>query len=79
MEAETLACGTGVLATTATGLLLERLALPIQAFTRGGFVMTVSAARDDSRWRMNADARLIARLSVYDDTATLPPPTDWGN
>lgn len=79
VEAETLACGTGVLAATATGLFRDDLELPVQAFTRGGFVMEVLPGTDDRRWRMTADARLVAQLSVYDDAATAPPPNDWGN
>ena len=52
VEAETLACGTGVLAAAAVGRRLGLLALPARALTAGGFEMEVAeaanGATDDS-------------------------------
>lgn len=65
VEAETLACGTGILAATAIGIATERCILPVSALTRGGFVVRLEhgaaeAAGDSTRWRMRGDARLVA-------------------
>jgi diaminopimelate epimerase len=60
VEAETLACGTGVLAATAVGLAAATLALPVEALTRGGFRLRVEAAPREGHWSMTGDARLIA-------------------
>lgn len=56
VEAETLACGTGVLAAVAAG----GLELPVTARTRGGFELTVDSA-ESGRWTLAGDARLVAR------------------
>lgn len=75
VEAETLACGTGVLAAAAVGMLIRRLSLPAKAHTRGGFVLTVDRAgeaagedgslapgmRVPDRWLLGGDARILAR------------------
>ncbi|HEX2253305.1 MAG TPA: diaminopimelate epimerase [Thermoanaerobaculia bacterium] len=47
VEAETLACGTGVLAAAAAGLARGMLRLPATALTTGGFEMTVAAVGGD--------------------------------
>jgi len=78
VEAETLACGTGVLAAVAVGLAGDQLELPVEALTRGGFTMTVSVGDDETRWNMAGDARLLARLEVFEDAMALPRPTGWG-
>ena len=68
VEAETLACGTGVVAAAACEIAEGRLALPVTALTRSGFRLQVSAAADGpdgaSRWRLSGDARIIARGAV---------------
>ncbi|HVT60913.1 MAG TPA: diaminopimelate epimerase [Thermoanaerobaculia bacterium] len=60
VEAETLACGTGVLAGAAVGLTLGRAALPLTAATRGGFALTVDRAPAGGGWTLAGDARLVA-------------------
>ena len=68
VEAETLACGTGVVAAAACEIAEGRLALPVTTLTRSGFRLQVSAAADGpdgaSRWRLSGDARIIARGAV---------------
>lgn len=44
VEAETLACGTGVVAAAATGVALGLASLPLVALTQGGFELEVSSA-----------------------------------
>ncbi|MYB18808.1 MAG: diaminopimelate epimerase [Holophagales bacterium] len=65
VEAETLACGTGVVAAAACGIAEGRLSLPIAAVTRSGFELRLEAAPDGpdghGRWRLSGDARIVAR------------------
>jgi diaminopimelate epimerase len=75
VEAETLACGTGVLAAVAAGLAAGRLALPAEATTRGGFVLTVdgeAAGGLPRRWSLAGDARIVARGELSPEAAALP-------
>jgi diaminopimelate epimerase len=68
VEAETLACGTGVLAAAAAALAAGRAALPLRALTRGRFTLEVmgggGAARGD-RWQLAGDARLVAQGTLF--------------
>jgi len=76
VEAETLACGSGVLAAAAVGLQLDLAALPLVALTRGGFELTVDGATVDSvpsRWTLSGDARLLGRLELEPEAASAPP------
>jgi diaminopimelate epimerase len=60
VEAETLACGTGVLAAVAAGLELGELELPVTALPRSGFELRVDSG-PPGRWTLSGDARLVAR------------------
>lgn len=76
VEAETLACGTGVLAAVAVGLMLDQLALPVRALTRGGFELEVAGETVDaspSRWSLAGDARILGEIELGAE-ASLPPP-----
>lgn len=75
VEAETLACGSGVLATAAVGQALGTLDLPAMAATAGGFDLRVG--RDDSSWWLTGEARLVARLELLPAAADLPCPRTW--
>jgi diaminopimelate epimerase len=81
VEAETLACGTGVLAAAAVAVAEEQLALPIRALTGGGFELEVHGVLDDdgriASWRLTGDARLLARLELEPGADLLPPPPSW--
>lgn len=82
VEAETLACGTGVMAAAAVGVAAHGLALPIDALTAGGFTMRVEAAGEDEegeRWRLSGDARLLATLEVLPAAESLPDPPVWSD
>jgi diaminopimelate epimerase len=78
VEAETLACGSGVLASSAVGLHLNLIRLPLRAMTRGGFELEVDGDTVDSapsRWTLTGDARILAELDLEDEAALPPPPT----
>lgn len=78
VEAETLACGTGVLAAVAVGVAQGRLALPVTVLTAGGFAMTVAAAPGDpGRWSLAGDARVLAAGRLLTAAAELPAPPGW--
>lgn len=65
VEAETRACGTGVVAAAACGIAERRLSLPVAAVTRSGFELRLEAAPEEpdslDRWRLSGDARIVAR------------------
>lgn len=65
VEAETLACGTGVVAAAACAIAEDRLALPVVAVTRAGFELSLEDAPDGPegarRWRLSGDARVVAQ------------------
>ncbi len=80
VEAETLACGTGVLAAVATALELGVLGLPIRALTLGGFELEVEGELREGRivaWRLLGDARLLGRCEILPGAARLPAPPHW--
>jgi diaminopimelate epimerase len=82
VEAETLACGTGVLAAVAAGVASGRLELPVEARTKGGFLLTVAGEADGGtirRWTLAGDARVLSRGEALPGAeATLPAAPDWG-
>jgi diaminopimelate epimerase len=81
VEAETLACGTGVLAATAVGLDLDRLSLPVRALTLGGFELRVDSAPDKETpsWIFTGDARMISEGRLMDGALDLPDRARWSD
>ena len=82
VEGETLACGSGVLATVAAGVSEGRLQLPVRARTKGGFVLTVDGETADdgrriARWTMAGDARVLARLETFPAAEQALPAPAW--
>ncbi len=81
VEAETLACGTGVIAAVALGLLIRRLELPVRALTKGGFELEVGGTSGSQalpeRWTLAGDARLLARMELRAEALSLPAPPPW--
>ena len=64
VEAETLACGSGVLASAAVGLLLGRIDLPVRVVTAGGLPLTVEGHHERGMvksWSLTGDACVVAR------------------
>ncbi|MFN7959806.1 MAG: diaminopimelate epimerase [Thermoanaerobaculia bacterium] len=81
VEAETLACGTGVLAAAAAGVLTRSARLPVTALTAGGFELTVDglgkATPLPDRWLLTGDARILAHGTLTAEAAELPTPPCW--
>jgi len=69
VEAETLSCGSGIVAGVAVGVALGRARLPVAVLTRGGFELEVGEAGGKSGtrlaapapWTLAGDARVVAR------------------
>jgi len=76
VEAETLACGTGVMAAVAAGITTGELELPVSALTLGGFELEVGVG-DDRTWTLAGDARLITEGTLHPGALDLPTPPEW--
>lgn len=78
VEAETLACGTGVVATLTVGLHEGLARLPSRVTTRGGFVLHAhrddapGGAGPDAAWSLAGDARIVARITPTSEASGLP-------
>jgi diaminopimelate epimerase len=80
VEAETLACGTGVMAATAVGLTSGELELPVRALTSGGFELRVESAGPEvssRQWLLIGDARLVARGDLLPGASRLARAPRW--
>jgi diaminopimelate epimerase len=76
VEAETLACGSGIVGSTAVGVHLGRLELPVQVHVQGGFELEVGDS--GSSWLLTGDARVIARGTLLEGAEVSPPAPPWG-
>ncbi len=76
VEAETLACGTGVVATVAAGVAAGRLGFPATALTAGGYELTVRGG-PGRPWVLEGDARILARGELLRGAAAVPAPPAW--
>ena len=75
VEAETLACGTGVLAAAGIGFQRGVLRFPVTVGTRGGFVLEVGARSEADRiraWSLAGDARVLARCEPLPGAEVAP-------
>ncbi len=75
VEGETLACGTGCVATVAVALGGGRLDLPCRAATLGGFPLIVDGRSVDGKLQdvtLAGDARLVARGELLDGAMAEP-------
>jgi diaminopimelate epimerase len=71
VEAETLACGSGVLASSIVGGLFGRVKPPVSVLTRSGITLEVNYGLDGAEVRdvqLRGDARLIYRASFLPET-----------
>jgi len=75
VEAETLSCGSGILAGAAVGLHIGRSALPLRVSVQGGFELEVDTAAE--QWLLSGDARVVAQGTLLDGAAVSPPPPAW--
>ena len=80
VEGETLACGTGVMASAAVGVAQGDLELPVTVLTRGGFRFEVGSwvsAKGEERWGLKGDARLLVEGEMVEGGDDLPEPPPW--
>ncbi len=71
VEAETLACGSGVVASVSTGALFGKLNPPVSVLTRSGITLEVSfdlEAGELRNVRLKGDARIIYRATLTPET-----------
>lgn len=73
VEAETLACGTGVVATVAAGIAAGRLTTPAVALTAGGHELSVH----DRPWALEGDARVLAQGELLGGASAVPSAPAW--
>lgn len=78
VEAETLSCGSGILAGVAAGVHLETSALPVRVAVQGGFELEVAVAPGaPGTWLLTGDARVVAQGSLLPAASASPPPPPW--
>jgi diaminopimelate epimerase len=77
VEAETLSCGSGIVAGAAVGVHLEKVALPVRVAVQGGFELEVARDARRTGWLLTGDARVVARGTLLDGAATSPPAPAW--
>jgi diaminopimelate epimerase len=73
VEAETLACGSGVLAATRAGLHRGVASLPLVALTSGGYELRVREAPAGG-WSLTGDARILASGTLQPAASSGPRP-----
>jgi diaminopimelate epimerase len=76
LESETLACGSGVVASFRAGRAAGRLAGRAAALTSGGFRLDLGEAAE-GKLELVGDARLIARGELLAGALVLPAPPTW--
>lgn len=80
VEAETLACGSGVVAMVAVGISRGELTLPATILTAGGFELEVGGTvlrRELTTPHVSGDARIVARGELLAGASELPEPAMW--
>lgn len=71
VENETLACGSGIVASAVTSALFGKVQSPVSILTRSGITLEVSFAMQDGHAeevRLKGDARLIYRATITPET-----------
>lgn len=71
VEAETLSCGSGVVASVSTGALFGKLSSPVSVLTRSGITLQVTFTLEGNELRdvrLTGDARLIYRAELTPET-----------
>jgi diaminopimelate epimerase len=81
VEAETLSCGSGILAGVAVGVHLGRIELPVRVSVQGGFELEVGVSgvswATGSAWLLTGDARVVARGTLLEGAESSPPAPFW--
>ncbi|MES1241028.1 MAG: diaminopimelate epimerase [Acidobacteriota bacterium] len=75
VEAETLSCGSGILASVRVGVHLGRIELPVRVSVQGGFELEVGES--GSSWLLTGDARVVARGDLLEGAEAAPPAPPW--
>ncbi len=78
IEGETLACGSGVVATFRAGRLSGQLGEMASALTSGGFRLKLGEA-EGGQLEIAGDARLVARGEWLEGARVLPDPPRWSS
>ena len=71
VEAETLSCGSGVVASAVTSALFGKTKSPVKVLTRSGITLEVSFALDGGAPRdvqLRGDARIVYRATMTPET-----------
>ncbi len=71
VEAETLSCGSGVVASVAVSTLFNKVRPPVSVLTRSGITLEVSLTKHDGELRevrLKGDARVIYRAALTAET-----------
>lgn len=76
VEAETLSCGSGVVASVAVGVAIGALDLPVRVAVQGGFDLEVGAEPGD-RWLLSGDARVVAQVVLLPGADAAPEDPAW--
>jgi diaminopimelate epimerase len=80
VEAETLACGSGVIAAAAVGFSLNTSFLPITSLTKGGFHLIadrLSVSESQETWYLLGDARVLSAGSMRNEAELTPQRPNW--
>jgi len=80
VEAETLACGTGVVAAVAAGIAAGTLEPPATARTAGGCLLRVEGKVEHGcleQVRLAGDARIVARCQLFEAASLVPAQASW--
>ena len=82
VEAETLACGSGILAATHVGLHLGEICFPLEVMTPGGFPFSVTGSAQDGQlasWSLTGDARILAEGKLRTGAFSRAKPPFWSD
>ena len=77
VEDETLACGSGVVASVAAGIAAGALDLPVEVETQGGFPLRVEGGPGAGIWTLTGDARVVARGELLPGAEIPAHPPSW--
>lgn len=80
VEAETLACGSGILASTQVGIQVGRLSFPVEVVTPGGFPFSVNGSAPQGQlasWSLTGDARVLAEGELRESALIETIAPEW--
>jgi diaminopimelate epimerase len=79
VEAETLACGSGILASAAVGWAVGALDRELEVVTAGGFPFAVVGGAETATvgWRLIGDARIVAQGEIFPGALATAAEPEW--